>query len=218
MKLFLSFLKKIVEYFSQMDLESAILHLKKDLILKNIIQNATIKPFAPSKNVYFDLLNSIVSQQLSVKAAETIFDRFCALFPENYPSPELLISISPDQLRSIGLSRQKASYMQNVAAFSLENNFESYQWDQYDDDAIIRLLTEIKGVGRWTAEMILMFTLGRPDVFPNLDLGIQQAISRLYNINETGKPLLNQMDKIAEAWRPHRSVACRFLWYWKNNN
>lgn len=201
-----------------MDLESAILHLNKDSILKNIIQYAAVKPFTPSGNVYFDLLNSIVSQQLSVKAAETIFTRFCLLFPENYPSPELLLVTDPDQLRAAGLSRQKASYLQNVAAYALENNIDSIEWEHYDDMEIIQMLTKIKGVGRWTVEMILMFTLGRPDVFPKDDLGIQQAIFRLYNLNTSGKDLLREMTEIAESWRPYRTVACRYLWYWKNQN
>ncbi|MCB0534011.1 MAG: DNA-3-methyladenine glycosylase 2 family protein [Lewinellaceae bacterium] len=201
-----------------MDLESAILHLNKDSILKNIIQYAAVKPFTPSGNVYFDLLNSIVSQQLSVKAAETIFTRFCLLFPENYPSPELLLVTDPDQLRAAGLSRQKAAYLQNVAAYALENNIDSIEWEHYDDMEIIQMLTKIKGVGRWTVEMILMFTLGRPDVFPKDDLGIQQAIFRLYNLNTSGKDLLREMTEIAESWRPYRTVACRYLWYWKNQN
>lgn len=201
-----------------MDLESAILHLNKDSILKNIIQYAAVKPFTPSGNVYFDLLNSIVSQQLSVKAAETIFTRFCLLFPENYPSPELLLVTDPDQLRAAGLSRQKAAYLQNVAAYALENNIDSIKWEHYDDMEIIQMLTKIKGVGRWTVEMILMFTLGRPDVFPKDDLGIQQAIFRLYNLNTSGKDLLREMTEIAESWRPYRTVACRYLWYWKNQN
>jgi len=201
-----------------MDLEAAILHLEKDSTLKNIIQNATIQPFAPSGNVYFDLLNSIVSQQLSIKAADTIFNRFCTLFPEKYPNPELLRSIDPNQLRTVGLSRQKASYLQNVAIYALENKLNMVEWEQYDDTEIIHMLTKIKGVGRWTVEMILMFTLGRPDVFPANDLGIQQAITRLYNINESGKNLFHQMTDIAEPWRPYRTVACRYLWHWKNQN
>lgn len=201
-----------------MDLESAVLHLKKDSILENIIQNASVQPFTPSANVYFDLLNSIVSQQLSVKAADTIFTRFCLLFPERYPSPELLLHTDPDQLRAAGLSRQKAAYLQNVAAYALENNIDSIEWDHYEDTEIIQMLTKIKGVGRWTVEMILMFTLGRPDIFPADDLGIQQAIFRLYNLNSSGKDLLREMTEIAEPWRPYRTVACRYLWYWKNQN
>ncbi|MEZ4939834.1 MAG: DNA-3-methyladenine glycosylase [Saprospiraceae bacterium] len=206
------------EIFVEMDLESAILHLKKDSILENIIQNASVKPFTPSGNVYFNLLNSIVSQQLSVKAADTIFNRFCTLFPEKYPSPELLLVTDPGQLRATGLSRQKASYLQNVANYALENKIEAVKWDHYDDTQIIQMLTKIKGVGRWTVEMILMFTLGRPDVFPKDDLGIQQAIIRLYNLNTVGKDLHREMTEIAEPWRPYRTVACRYLWHWKNQN
>lgn len=208
----------LTEIFVEMDLESAILHLKKDSILENIIQNTSVKPFTPSGNVYFDLLNSIVSQQLSVKAADTIFNRFCQLFPEQYPSPELLLVTDPDQLRTTGLSRQKASYLQNVATYALENKIDAVEWDHYNDAEIIQMLTKIKGVGRWTVEMILMFTLGRPDVFPTDDLGIQQAITRLYNLNTSGKELLRDMTEIAEPWRPYRTAACRYLWFWKDQN
>ena len=201
-----------------MDLEAASLHLEKDQMFRKIIQGTTIEPFSPSGKVYYDLLNSIVSQQLSVKAAETIFQRFCALFPNQYPSPEAILGINPEQLRSAGLSNQKAGYMKNVAAFALENNLETRPWSRYSDKENLDFLIQIKGIGRWSAEMILMFTLGQPDVFPVDDLGIQQSISRLYALSESGKALRLRMIELAENWRPYRTVACRYLWAWKNNN
>ncbi|MCC6459295.1 MAG: DNA-3-methyladenine glycosylase 2 family protein [Saprospiraceae bacterium] len=200
-----------------MDLESALLHLRKDKILQEIIQTTVLPPLAPSGNVYFDLLDSIVSQQLSVKVASIIFNRFCTLFPEKYPSPQLLLQIPTDQLRSAGLSNQKATYMKNVAAFALENNLETYSWDTRTDEEIIAFLTKIKGVGKWTVEMTLMFTLQRPNVFPQDDLGIQQSMIQLYALPESGKLLRQRMVEIAAAWQPHRSLACRYLWRWKNN-
>lgn len=200
-----------------METDVAILHLKKDNQLKEVIQTTNLAPLTPSGNVYFDLLESIVSQQLSVTVADTIFKRFCALFPGTDPSPEVLKTMDINTLRTAGLSNQKATYLKNVAAFTLENDLESYSWNNLTDAEIISFLTQIKGVGQWTAEMILIFTLNRPDIFPTDDLGIQQAMVRLYSISESGKDLRKKMMSISEPWRPYRSVACRYLWRWKDN-
>lgn len=199
-----------------MYLEEAILHLSKDARMSPILQSISLAPLEPSGNVYFDLLNSIVSQQLSVRAAETIFNRFCALFPEAYPTPEKLLNTSVEQLRAIGLSNQKASYLKNVAAFALDNNFDTMPWNNMADEEILNLLTRIKGVGRWTSEMILIFTLAHPDIFPSDDLGIQQAMTRLCGLTSTGKLLHREMVAHADCWRPYRSTASRLLWRWKD--
>lgn len=169
------------------------------------------------KDVYYDLLESIVSQQLSVKAAATIHGRFMALFEDGIPYPEKLLALDVPTLRSVGLSNQKASYMHNVAAFFVQEKLHGANWDTLTDEEIIQKLTKIKGVGRWTVEMILMFTLGRPDVLPVDDLGIQQAMKRLYELEETGKALRARMVEIAEPWRPYRTHACRYLWKWKDS-
>ena len=200
-----------------METDVAILHLRNDNYLKEVIQSTHLPPFAPSGNVYLDLLDSIISQQLSVSVANAIFKRFCALFPADNPSPELLQTIDIQQLRAAGLSNQKSSYLKNVADFTLEHDLEHYPWDNLTDTEIIAFLTQIKGVGQWTAEMILIFTLNRPDIFPVDDLGIQQAMSRLYALTETGKDLRKRMIEIAEPWRPHRTLASRYLWRWKDN-
>lgn len=200
-----------------MQTDVAILHLVRDDLLKQVIQTTNLAPFTSSGNVYFDLLESIVSQQLSVTAANTIFKRFCLLFPDNNPSPKLLKTIDANLLRSSGLSNQKAAYLKNVAGFTLENDLEHYAWNNLTDQEVISFLTQIKGVGQWTAEMILIFTLNRPDVFPADDLGIQQAMARLYSIQETGKDLRKKMMSISEPWRPYRTTACRYLWRWKDN-
>lgn len=191
-------------------------HLKKDPALATLIEVTTVPDFTPSGRIYYDLLESIVSQQLSVKAATTIFNRFCAIFPDNYPHANLLIQMEIPELRLVGLSNQKAGYLQNVAHFSLQNDLENHRWDQMSDEEIIDFLTQIKGVGKWTVEMLLMFTLGRPNVFPVDDLGIQQAMARLYQLNETGKDLKKKMLEIAEPWQPWRTVAARYLWRWKD--
>lgn len=201
----------------KMEIDVAILHLEKDDLLKEVIQTTKLSPFTPSGNVYFNLLESIVSQQLSVTAADTIFKRFCTLFPDNNPSPEILKIMDINLLRAAGLSNQKAAYLKNVADFTLDNDLENYSWHNLTDPEVISFLTQIKGVGQWTAEMILMFTLNRPDVFPADDLGIQQAMTRLYSIAETGKDFRKKMLIISEPWRPYRTIACRYLWRWKDN-
>ena len=200
-----------------MNLAAAILHLKQDNKLRAIVETTAVPDFTPSRKVYFDLLDSIVSQQLSTKVATVIFNRFRALFPDSYPHPELLTAFPIEQLRSVGLSNQKAAYLQNVAAFSLQHDLENHGWDAMSDEEIITFLTQIKGVGKWTAQMILMFTVGRPDVFPVDDLGIQQAMTWLYGLDEKDKKIKNKMIELAEPWRPYRTFASRYLWRWKDS-
>ena len=198
--------------------ETAILHLQKDTAFRRILETTSLAELEPSRNVYFALLNSIVSQQLSGKVATVIFNRFCALFPEQYPHPGLLSDIDHALLRDVGLSNQKANYLRNVALFAQEHQLENHAWDNKTDTEIITLLTQVKGVGQWTVEMILIFTLQRPDIFPVDDLGIQQAMIRLFSLSETGKDLKKRMLELSEPWRPHRSLATRFLWRWKDSN
>lgn len=194
----------------------AVAHLQQDTVLMQVIELTELLPHTPSRRIYYDLLDSIVSQQLSVKVSTVIFNRFCALFPDQYPYPELVIALESAQLRSVGLSGQKSGYLQNVAVFSLRNDLERHEWDNLSDAEIIGFLSQIKGVGKWTVEMLLMFTLGRPDVFPVDDLGIQQAMTRLYNLTETGKELKKKMLECSAPWQPYRTLASRYLWRWKD--
>jgi len=196
--------------------EQAIQHLSKHDKLRAVIERVQMPPFSPSRRIYYDLLESIVSQQLSVKVADVIFKRFLTLFPDGYPHPEQMLAIDLERLRSVGLSNQKANYLRNVAQFSLENDLESRDWDSMSEAEIIQFLTQIKGVGKWTVEMLLMFTLGRPDVLPVDDLGIQQGMQKLFGIEETGKNLKARMIELAEPWRPYRTIACRYLWRFKD--
>jgi len=205
-----------INLLCRMNSEAAIDHLKQHAKIGQLVESISVPDFTPSGRVYFDLLESIVSQQLSVKVATVIFNRFCALFPDNYPHPELLSIIDMDRLRSAGLSAQKASYLQNVAAFSTLNDLENHRWDLMTDQEIIDFLTRIKGVGKWTVQMILMFSIGRPDIFPVDDLGIQQAMIRLYSLDEKDKKLKSKMIELAEPWRPWRTFASRYLWRWKD--
>lgn len=194
------------------DFESAIEHLSKDSKLKSLIDTIVLPDRSVSKDVYAGLIQSIVSQQLSVKAANTIHNRFLSLFPTDYPNAEVLLELNEHDLRSAGLSRQKSTYVQNVAMFFKEHNLFNRNWDLDSDDQIISMLTQIKGVGKWTVQMILMFELGREDVFPVLDLGIQQGIKQVYGLKEDKKELLLRIEEIADPWKPFRSVACLYLW------
>lgn len=201
--------------------DKAIKHLRKDPVLKELIRVVHAMDKAPqaqtgATDVYYALLESIVSQQLSVKAADTIFGRFIALFPQSYPTPEKLVKMKIEKLRAVGLSGQKASYVKNVAEFYLGNDM-SYEYlvEMHDDD-IIDYLTQIKGVGRWTVEMLLIFVLGKTDVFPYDDLVVRNNLVKLYNVEASGKELKLKCFEIAESWKPHRSLACRYLWRYKD--
>lgn len=196
--------------------EDAYRKLRKDPVLKKIIKaTGKLDPVA-SKDLYTSLLTSIVSQQLSVKAADTIYSRFISLFPDKIPHPELILKLHDDQLRAVGLSYQKAGYLKNIASFSKEKTLSYKSLYRKSNDNLVEYLTEIKGVDRWTAEMILMFSLNRADVFPVDDLVIQNAIKKHYNLLSKGKELHKEMNEIAESWQPYRSLACRHLWKFKD--
>ncbi len=196
--------------------EEQLKHLYKDQKLKSIIETTTLSWSDTYRDVYAQLIRSIVFQQLSTKAATTIHGRFMLLFPDEYPDATQILGMSTEELRSVGLSKQKAGYIQNVAAFFIEENLFDTDWDTFDDGHIIDLLTQIKGVGKWTVQMLLMFTLGREDVFPLNDLGIQQAMIRLYELEGDKKVILKKMEQIAASWRPYRSLASYYLWQWKD--
>jgi DNA-3-methyladenine glycosylase II len=197
-------------------------HLRQDAVMAKVIAEANTQVYLkpPERNVFSALLESIVSQQLSVKAADTIYARFVHLFPEKMPTPTLILALEEDTLRGVGLSLQKAKYVKNVASFALENSLETTDLEPLSDEELISLLTQIKGVGRWTVEMILMFTLQRHDIFPIDDLGIYQSMIEAYQIDATQdkKEIRKKLSAIAENWRPYRTWACRFLWRWRDRN
>lgn len=139
------------------------------------------------------------------------------LFESGYPTPQIVAEMELEDLKAVGYSRQKANYIHNIANFALENNFEQLDWDGMSDEDIIKLLTQIKGVGVWTVQMILIFSLNRPDVFPTGDYGIQMAIKRLHQLKEEKSALIRKMNELAEAWTPHRSMVSRYLWLWGDN-
>ena len=186
--------------------------LDNDPILANIIRQGQPLHSSRSEDLYYKLLGSIVSQQLSTKVAAVIFRRFIALFPDDYPHPHLVQEAPDEALRGAGLSFQKIGYVRNVAAFAAAGHMAHATIDAMESEDLISHLTQIKGVGRWTVEMLLMFALERPDVFPVDDLGIQNAMKRHYGLAETGKALKLRMQEISVSWRPYRTIASKYLW------
>jgi DNA-3-methyladenine glycosylase II len=157
------------------------------------------------------LMRALVSQQLSVKAAATIFSRFLALFPgEGGPAPEQVLQVSTEQLRAVGLSRQKASYLHDLCGRVCAGTLPLNDLDRLSDEDVMEALTAVKGVGRWTAEMILIFQLGRPDILPVDDVGLLRSIQTVYALRR--RPTAKQVLRIGQAWRPYRSVASWYLW------
>ena len=157
------------------------------------------------------LVRALVSQQLSVKAAETIFRRFLALFPgDGFPGPADILAVHADRLREVGMSRPKGRYLRDLCERVRAGLLPLDRLDAMPDDEVVRVLTEVKGIGQWTAEMILIFQLGRPDVLPLDDVGLLRGIQRAYGLRSRPKPA--KVEKLAAPWRPYRSVACWYLW------
>ena len=156
------------------------------------------------------LVEAIVWQQLSTKAAATIFNRFLGLFEGRFPAPAELERVPDTALRGVGFSRQKTAYLRDLSRHVLEGRLHLDRLDALDDEAVVRELVQVKGIGRWSAEMFLMFRLHRPDVLPVDDLGIVKAIQRAYGLRKPPTP--ERIRKIGEAWRPYRSVASWYLW------
>lgn len=187
-------------------------HLAKDPVMAKIMNSVKLDKIPPAPNVFNALLSSITSQQLSTKVAAVIFDRVKGLYGNKVITPKMILSTSHDTLRSVGLSNQKANYFFNIAEYFNTPGNKRIKWDKYSDQEIINKLTSIKGVGEWTVQMILMFTLDRKDVLPIKDLGIQLSMKQFYGIKAEKKKLYNKMEKVAQPWSPYRTMACRYLW------
>ncbi len=188
-------------------------HLSKDKKLAKLVDHITPRAIKKHTNICLRLCASIMSQQLSTKVAEIIYKRFLQLYNGTEPTPEQILDTPFEKLRSIGLSNAKVSYVQNVARFVLEHKLDDKQLYKMSNEEIIETLTQIKGVGQWTVEMLLMFTLGREDVFAVDDLGIQQGMCALYKIDASNKKAMKEkMLKISTKWSPYRTHACLYLW------
>jgi DNA-3-methyladenine glycosylase II len=192
-------------------------HLKKDEKLAAII----LEPYHQLKlheNIPLHLMASIMSQQLNTKVADIIFGRFLDLFGSKEPTPQQVLDTPFAKLRAIGLSNAKVNYVHNVARFCIEHKITDKKLLAMKDEDILALLTQIKGVGKWTVEMLLMFTLGREDIYAIDDLGLQNAVVKLYKLRTTDKKKLQQrILKITAKWSPYRTYACLHLWKWKDN-
>ena len=190
-----------------------ILHLSKDKKLKKLIDPQEEIVLKKRKHMHLQLCNSIMSQQLSIKVAAVFKQRFLNIYNGKTPSPQQVLATSIDTLRSIGLSNAKANYVHNVCSFFIEQKITDIKLNKMSNEDIIKLLTQIKGIGSWTVEMILMFSLGREDVFAVDDLAIQQTMCKLYKIDSTNKKAMKQkMISISNKWIPYRTYACRYLW------
>ncbi len=188
----------------------AILHLKRaDPVLATIIERVGRFSMNYDEPAFHSLAEAIVYQQLHGKAAATIFKRLTDLAGEPL-TPEGILKLSEEQLRGVGLSKQKLSYLRDLAAKTQIGDLDFTRLADLPDAEVIKQLTQVKGIGVWTAHMFLMFSLRRPDVLPTGDLGIQMAMRKHYGKRKLPKPM--QMEKIAKAWSPYRSVACWYLW------
>ena len=192
-------------------------HFKRDPKLHAIVALQPSCKLHLKKDLLSYLCASIIGQQLSTKVAEIIRERFFKLFEESNNLADQILQKDLNELRSIGLSNSKAQYIKNIALFYLDNRTQWDRLNEMTDTEVVLFLTQIKGVGKWTVEMLLMFAMGRENVFPDDDLGVQQAMIRLYNIEaDTKRTLKEKMNKIAENWSPFRTYACMHLWKWKD--
>lgn len=196
---------------------AALAHLSAaDAVLAELI--ASIGPLGDTRagrpdrgDHYGALLRAVVGQQLSVAAARSIYGRLTARFGGRPPSPAEILAEEPEELRAAaGLSRAKVSYLRSLAEHVISGELELERLEGMDDEQVIGELIAVKGLGLWTVQMFLMFQLERPDVLPVGDLGIRRAIERAYGLRELPQPA--EMQEIAERWRPHRTLACRYLW------
>jgi len=197
--------------------------MKKAIIndpkIVDISTKVNLPEITKTNDIYLDMVEIIISQQLSGNVAKVIYNRFLELFKNKYPSPKELLSTDALKLREVGLSQAKTNYVKNLAEFALNNDLSLSHIDSLRDDEIVELLTKVKGIGKWSVEMLLIFSLDRADVFPYDDLVIKKSMIEIYGIKKEGKELIEKMNKISEKWKPNRTIASRYLWaYWGLKN
>ena len=188
---------------------------KSDPVLRGLIDqigplDAEERRRGRPKDPYGALVRSIIGQQLSVKAARSIYERVAALFGGKTPRPKDLLAADPEDLRAAGLSYAKVSFLRDLAERIVDGDLKVKRLPELTDEEVAEQLLPVKGIGRWTVDMFLMFHLGRPDILPVGDLGIVRAVERAYALEEAPKP--DELERIAEPWRPHRTLACLYLW------
>jgi DNA-3-methyladenine glycosylase II len=197
--------------------ERALAHLRAgDPVIAGLIEtygspDAVLRRRGPRPgDAYGALVRAIVGQQLSTKAARAIFGRLTALYDGRTPTPREIIETDPEEIRAIGLSRPKVAYLRDLAERVEDHELELERLPELPDEEVAAQLVAVKGLGQWSADMFLIFPLGRTDVLPVGDLGIRRAVQLAYGLDELPGP--SELERIAEAWRPHRSLACLYLW------
>lgn len=187
-------------------------HFKKaDPVLYGVLEKIdSIKPLTKSENYFSDLCETIINQQLSGKAGETIFQRFKKLFSKDLINPQELCKLSAEKIRKVGTSASKVKYLKNLAEKIQSKEIDLDNLAGKDDITVKNSLMKIKGIGPWTAEMFLMFSLAREDIFSSGDLGLRRAIQKLYKFKK--EPTIKQIEKLSKHWRPYRTYAARILW------
>ncbi|PIR85270.1 DNA-3-methyladenine glycosylase 2 family protein, partial [Candidatus Kaiserbacteria bacterium CG10_big_fil_rev_8_21_14_0_10_45_20] len=195
--------------------DEALAHLKEDKKLAKVIAKHPLPDLKRGRNAYSALIRSIVYQQLSGKAAGTILERFLALYG-TVPTPEMVLKIPIAKMRSVGLSGQKTDYLRDLSRKFLDGTIEPKKFSKMSDEEIRAHLIAVKGIGVWTADMFLIFFLNRPDVLPTGDLGIQKGFQELFKLKAL--PSASKMEKLAEAWKPYRTIASWYLWRLKDSN
>ncbi len=192
-------LKIAIKYLSQVD-----------PVMETLVSRFGPLEFRPhQQDLFAEIVDSIISQQLSGKVARVIYARFEALFPGKKVVPEFTLTIEDDKIRAVGTSWAKVKYIKDLAQKTLDGTLGLKSLAKMSDEEAAEHLIQVKGIGPWTAEMILMFSLGRLDVLPLNDLGIQKAFEKLYSVKRNNQ---KKMLKIAEVWRPYRTIACKYLW------
>jgi DNA-3-methyladenine glycosylase II len=192
------------------------IYLQKDKKLFAMLQSMDEIKMQKRKNVFLWLVRSVAGQQLSTKAAYSIFEKFLGII--DTPTPQAILALDIEQLRGVGFSYNKGAYIHNIAQFWINENITDTTFTKMNDEEIKKYLIQIKGVGAWTVEMLLMFTLGRQDVFAVDDLGIQQAMCRLYGWDETNKKEMKiKMLAKAKTYSPNATLICMYLWKWKDD-
>jgi 3-methyladenine DNA glycosylase/8-oxoguanine DNA glycosylase len=191
--------------------EAGVQHLRRvDVRLAAVIERAGPCMLRPRRQIYRALFRAVLHQQLAGKAAATIQRRVCAPFGGKIPSPSNLLQAPDEQLRAAGLSRQKLSYLRDLAAAFAEGRLRAQQLARLSDDEVVAAVTTVHGIGEWTAHMLLIFSLGRPDVLPVGDYGVRKGMQRLYGLRSLPKP--QTMERIANPWRPYRTIGSWYLW------
>ena len=193
-----------------MNIESALEVLNKDSRMQMLIERYGHPTFEKKNDYFQSLVRSIVFQQLSGKVADIIYQRLVSLVPKNRINPKSILMVSDNDMRGAGLSLRKVSYIKNLAVYFDTNVFSSKEVQKMSNEAISSELIQIKGIGQWTVDMFLMFTLNRPDVMPYSDLGIQKAMRIVFNLNRL--PTKSEMESLSARWKPYRTIACWYLW------